>query len=674
MKPRLSATLMVLALCSERPSSASEALSTSSLRARVGTTAAESMLRSGTLEVRLQGLERLGALGTPRAMVRLLAALAPGGGVATPEERLTVVRSLSAFTKDPAVRRTLASVLGGHAAPASRTGTVPHPLDQLAQGTAALALGRSQEPDALSALGRALSAGGRTAEAAIQALAAHPPRDLSPLLQTAEPSVDLAIALERLGTERARSALRDIVARGGVPARARAALALYRLGDDEVVELARRWTRSEVPLPERNAAARILALSRPRESSGAIARLLQDDTSFEEGLALALEAPNATLVPLLERRLAAARDPVQRRIIAAIGKAGGKSAVQVLERALGQPALAAHAAEALARMPGQTARKALSRALLDPAKRHLALRASTLRGLVLSEVPEGFDRAVAELSRSSSSWERSVALAAKASRDPSVLASVVLSRNPAEVSAVLPLLPLAGEDAARTVARRLARATLDAPLDLFAVALVHPAAFAEVPTTILVALSESGSAGALLGLRALAARDDPRERTRLLELLSSTDPWTRAHVALGLGRSPEQDATGILASAYRFEADPDVRQALVRGLSLRRDDPIRDRALSLSSSLDPDETVRSLSRSARKGARLDVTAVGPQAVWVAVSDAGARPKSCEVRLSTSGLAIPAAVGPDGIVLAAGLATGPVELRVAPGWGTVNDSR
>lgn len=663
-------TILMVALCSERTSFGSETLSTSSLRARIGTTAAEAMLRSGTLAVRLQGLERLGALGTPRAMVRLLAALAPGAGVATAEERLTVVRSLSAFTTDPSVRRMLAGVLGGHAAQAGNS--VLHPLDQLAQGTSALALSRSQAPDALSALGRALSAGGRTAEAAIQALAAHPPRDLSPLLRTAEPSVELATALERVGTERARSALRDIVVRGAAPARARAALALHRLGDDEVVELARRWARSDVPAPERVAAARILALSRAPEGPEAIARLLEDDTNFEEGLALSLEAPNATLVPLLDRRLTAASDDVKRRIIAAIGKAGGKNAVQVLERTLGQPLLAVPAAEALARMPGQTARKALSRALLDPAKRRLALRASTLRGLVLSEVPDGFDRAAAELSRSGSAWERSLGLAAIASRDPRALEKLALSRNPAELSAVLPLLPLAGEDTARAVARRLSRATPDAPLDAFAIVLVHPGVFAEIPTTVLVTLYESGNAGALLALRALAARDDSHERPRVLELLSNKDPWTRSHVALGLGRSPEQDATGILVMAYRFEADPEVRRAIVRALSLRPVEPMRDRALALSNELDPDETVRALSRSARKGAHLDATAVGAQAVWVTVREARAQEKPAEARVSTTGLAIPATVGPDGIALAAGLAAGPVELRVAPGWWTVND--
>lgn len=669
MRWRASVLALVLAWCFESASFGSETLSTSSLRSRIGTTAAEGMLGSGALSERLQGLERLGALGTPRAVVRLIAALAPGGGVATPEERLTAVRSLSTFTTDPSVRRTLSGVLGGHVARPSNA--APHPLDLLAQGTAALALAKSQAPDALSALGRALSAGGRAADAAIGGLAGYPPRDLSLLLRTAEPSVELATALERLGSARARSALRDIVVKGPVPARARAALALYRLGDEEVVELARRWARSDVPAPERITAARVLSMSHASESSKVVTRLLEDDSTFDEGLAIALEAPNAALVPLLAHHLATASSSTK-LIVTAIGKAGGKSAAQLLERTLGQPPLAAFAAEALARMPGRDAQKTLSRALAVPAMRRLALRAATLRGLVLSEVPEGFDRAATELLRSSSVWDRAIALAAIGSRDPSAIADLVASRDPAALSAVLPLLPLAGEDAARVLARRLSNLSSNASLGPFAISLIRPEVFAEVPTTSLVTLAESGSAGALLAMRALAARDDARERPRVLDLLASKDPWTRAHVAVGLGRSPEPDATGILAMAYRFEANPDVRKAIVRGLSLRPDDAVRDRVLALSSSLDPDEAVRTLSRSARRGARLDATQSGTQAVWAQVTEVGAQPKGGEALVSASGLAIPASIGPDGIVLAAGLARGPVELRVAPGWGTVND--
>src|SRR5580765_2266063 len=131
------------------------------LRARVGIGAAEALAASDALSERLRGLERLGSIGTPRAVLRLVRALEPGGSAKAPEERLTAVRELAMHTDDPMVRRALSRVLGGHSVPSSTE--APSELDALSERTAALALARTATPDALASLGKALESTGRAA-------------------------------------------------------------------------------------------------------------------------------------------------------------------------------------------------------------------------------------------------------------------------------------------------------------------------------------------------------------------------------------------------------------------------------------------------------------------------------------------------------------------------------
>src|SRR5581483_2959967 len=103
-------------------------------------------------------------------------------------------------------------------------------LDDLAERTAAVALSRSGQPDALAALGKALESPGRAAAAARNALVAHPPRDLAPLLAAARlPSVSLARALDDLADQRGFDTLRNLVRIGTLDVRAAAAIALTRL-------------------------------------------------------------------------------------------------------------------------------------------------------------------------------------------------------------------------------------------------------------------------------------------------------------------------------------------------------------------------------------------------------------------------------------------------------------
>ncbi len=121
-----------------------------------------------------------------------------------------------------------------------------------------------------------------------------------------------------------------------------------------------------------------------------------------------------------------------------------------------------------------------------------------------------------------------------------------------------------------------------------------------MPTSTLAAWAESGGPLAPLAARALPARDDDVTRGRIERLLKGSDPVVRAHVALGLGKDPEKDAVSLLASAYRFEDDAQVRASIVRALAQRKEVQ-RTETLEIARALDADDGVRALARAALAG-------------------------------------------------------------------------
>jgi hypothetical protein len=146
----------------------------------------------------------------------------------------------------------------------------------------------------------------------------------------------------------------------------------------------------------------------------------------------------------------------------------------------------------------------------------------------------------------------------------------------------------------------------------------------------------------------------------------------RAHLAFGLGHSPEPGAVSLLTEAYRFEADVGVRRALVRALSTRTE-PERLATLRLARDLDPDAEARSLARSALAGHDLGprLPPVGPEVLWLSLApvhdaDLG-RVEQRPIRVEhADGLALPAVTAPDGVLLVPGLArAGEVSVQLAP---------
>jgi hypothetical protein len=643
-----------------------------SFRARFGVERAEALRGETAASERLRGLERLAAAGTERAVDRLVEAVLPGGTATTPEERLVAVRALAAFTANIDVRRALFDVLGGHAT--SSPSDAATPLDELARRTAALALARSGAADAIESLGKALGGADIAASAAENALVAYPPRALTAMLHGArEKTLALAKTLDALGDQRGFDALRALVIDGTNDVRAAAAVGLTHLGDFETVALAEHWRASHSPPELRVAAAQILALAHAKDAGDAIAELLADDATFAAGVDLALDAPSRAAVPELVKRLGHA-DVDAAKIVAALGRAGGADAAKILETALADPERAALAAHALARMSGSDAEAVLERALSRPPSRRLAARAGALRWLVQGERLDGLERSFDALARSTDVADRAAAEAGMCALDPRHISAALDSHDAEVVESVASLLLLAPDAIAVDAARRIANARAPSTATALALALAVPAAQNVVPTRTLVALIDGGGPATPLAALAFAARDEEDLRPTTLALLADGDPFIRAHTAFGLGDSAEPDATGILENAYRFELDPDVRAAVVRGLSRRRE-PTRSRTLRLAAELDPERTVREVARLALAGARLGPEVRGDAAAWLVVgsTEAGGHAARAAITLRTpSGIALPLVTDADGIAVAAGISRGPVELRVAPGHADDED--
>ncbi|HVW25327.1 MAG TPA: HEAT repeat domain-containing protein [Polyangiaceae bacterium] len=646
---------------------------TASLRTRFGIGAAETLGASDSLAERLRGLERLGAVGTPRAVQRLVRALEPGGSAKAPEERLVAVRQLSLHADDPSARRALARVLAGHFAPSTDALSA---LDDLAERTAALALSRSEQPDALTALGKALESPGRAAAAAEAALVAHPPRDLDAVLAAARlPSLSLAHALDELADQRGFDTLRDVVRLGTPDVRAAAAIALTRLGDFETVELSRQWLVPGAPAVLRVAAARILAMAHAQGAARAIGALLRDPATADAALDLALEAPNPALVPELSHLLRDGAGDRAEDVVVAIGRAGGDGAVRQLTPLLDDAALAPAAAYELARMPGDAAARAIEALLLRPSTQRLAARAATARAFLLDDAPPRLESTLDAMYRSRDAADRAVAAVGLSVLDPDRVLSFVRSADEAVVRAAASCLLLAPKETAAYVAERLLGSARGDTQTALALSLAVPGASEHATTGTLLALVDSGGAAAPLAALALGERDRPTERPRLDELLASSDPAIRAHVALGLAASKESDAAGRLEAAYRLETNATVRAAIVHALAARTE-PSRARVLALAAAFDPDPDVRASALMTTGGHATFALARGRALAWIpVVESASGRPAEATVGVEEpGGLLLPAASAPDGVVMVSGLAPGPVVLRVAPARDPGNASK
>jgi HEAT repeat protein len=574
--------------------------------------------------------------------------------------RLVAVRTLAHWVEEREARALLLLLMTSGDAAGGRGSE----LDAWVRVSAALALAASRSPEAIRALGAALRHEGPAASAALEGLVAHPPAELGPLLQArGSATVTLVHALETLGDQRAFPYLRQLVRSDRLAVRARAAIALTRLGNFETVELARYWLdRGRAPELV-HAAVWILALGQTHDAPRAVAALLGARRSFAQGLELALAFPHPALVPALEQKLRDCGEDCE-RVLTALGRAGGPVATGVLARHLAHPELGPAAAYALALCPEGTALHELERALSDPERRALAARALVVRSVALDQQPSGLADALEELLKAAHPDQRAAGAWGLGTLDSTRALGLLESPDPAVVRAAA--RALVGTERSAEAAARWEREPDPVTRAALGVALSTPAGMDRVSTITLITRIAQGDPLAPLLARAIAARDSAELRPRVSALLVSGDPLVRAHTAFGLGQSHHPGAIALLDRAYQFEANPEVRRAVVRALA-SRSEPARVRTLRLAGDLDGDPGVRNLAYLALSGAKLALWERGPGTVWVNVATSPAEPEQLSALAlvtTPSGLAVPGVTDPGGTVVMTGFGRGMVDWRVA----------
>jgi hypothetical protein len=228
------------------------------------------------------------------------------------------------------------------------------------------------------------------------------------------------------------------------------------------------------------------------------------------------------------------------------------------------------------------------------------------------------------------------------------------------------------EEARAAVLARLATENDEVTRQVLAVGLADGDAEGRVPTMALADRADAGGPDAPLAAFALARRADGEPDAKLDSLLASRDPVLRAHAARGLGASRAREAVGRLAAAYAWEADVDVRRALVDALAARAGDdayaPMRADTLALAARLDPDPVVRWTARRAREGASTARRSLVRDVVWLRVvpAEGAALPRDLTAALvRPDGLAVPFAFDDDGYALVPGVSPGEARVRLAP---------
>jgi HEAT repeat protein len=634
---------------------------------RAGIQPLQRALLGGDARERERAIERLGALGTSRALELLVRALEPSGAAQTARERLLCVRVLAAHVAEPKVRESLVRVMSGISVSVERN----EPLYALLRDTAAFALSASADPAALEALGKALRQPGRVAQAAAAAVVGHPPRDLGPLLAPLRtPTPELVWVLETLGDERGFEALRQIVRRGAPELRARAALALTRLGNFETVELARHWAKAKPQPALLVAAAEILTLAREREAIQLVNDLLEDPATRTAALELVVEKGDAKLTRRLFAVLESAEPHEISLVLERLVRSGDDAALERLAAGSLSGGNADAAAYALALAPRERATELLGHVLEagDPPRR--IVRAALLRRAALGDdyAVRGVDEALEKLLRSRDRASRAVGAFGRALSSAANARLLLRSRDALIAEAAARAAPFVG--AAREAAELLVAAPPGPLRSQLALALIDDEARAAVPTRVLLDLIAEAGPAAPIALFALGARDGEVARPTLAAQLASPDPERRAHAALGLGDSHEASALGLLESAYRFEIDPNVRHAIVIALA-RRPEAVRRRTLELAARLDPNERARNAAALARSGVRPDAFVRGVGTVWLTLRGAQGSERLAVKLQVPGGLALPVLADPDGVVALAGLPPGSIALRLARGGGEGN---
>ncbi|MFO0549875.1 MAG: HEAT repeat domain-containing protein [Polyangiaceae bacterium] len=664
----------------------------------------------------MRAVERLGALGSPEAAEALLEALEPGSPLSRdPAARLYVVRTLGPMAAKPEVRAFLLKEMMDAGARKDASG-----FASLVRDTAALALARYGDAEAVQALANAAALRGGAGESARAALVAAPPRSLDSLLfeitveepvdepkekpsELATPSASASASasasgsaakpdagppkpktkktprlltasvitlLGDLGDVRAVPALRGELDRSDRPTRAAAALALAKIGDATVAPVVRQWIEEHDPRFVL-AAAEILVVLGDSSAADGVEKALAFDSVRSQALKLAhdsalpaLAAPIAKLLPSLE-----GADKV--RAVMALGRMGDATTIAKL---VTDPALGPAAIAALGGCRASEAASLITEGLKkdDAVSLRAFVRAAMVRKVQLGSEVSGLSAAVAKLAASKAPADAEAAAFARVVTGAAI--DDVLGKDPSAATvAGAARGALARDDEARAAfAPLLAKVDPEAPTALqvaAGVALLSTAGSDQVQFDLLFRMAESGGALGPLAARALARRIDDSHEARLLALLDGSDPSVRVGVALGLAEAPPKAAVSWLARAYLREEDVLVRRAIVSSLAIRTELQ-RELPLRLASTMDPDNVIRSVATAALAGQRAPLReTLSPNLIAsfaVRQADASADPGGMlALRLVLpSGEAIPLVAAADGSLLVPGVPFGRSSLEVA----------
>lgn len=614
-------------------------------------------LDSERLEERLSAMERLGELGTAAAFARLTSHAVERRSRFVGREWLALAHALAGGSADAKVQLALAMLL--NQAPSPAQGPEEAGRLELARGTAALALAAEGDDAALLVLGRALRARGAPARAAAEALMAHPPRQLAPLIEPGPPSSELATLLGALGDQRAFHVLREWVrGEGDASVRAAAALALTRLGHLETVPLGARWIEAGQGELVEAGLDILLAAQDPRADDVLGERLAAEHVADADRRRLLDAAgPRLADAALASLDRAAPSDGWRWSLLARIGT---DAAAQRLARALREPHTAFVAAQALSRMPGEVARAGLESALAERVALPLSVRAAAARGRAFGEHTPRLDESIAALAASPAAGERAAAAwvrafaggaAARVELESGDEARVVAAASqaygfdPATLQSLAALLESSPAGRVRSAASACLGSARGREL---------------VSSSALWSLVEEAGPARPLALRALAARHDPGLAGALGSLLADPDPLLRAHVARGLGDGADGSAVGVLVARLAIEPDEGVRHAIVIALGARRGQ-LASRWLTRSARLDPSPRVRAAARLALAGVALGDPPPGRELLWLELH--AARADAAVLLEVAPGLAIPVLPDPSGVVVASALPAPEVGIRL-----------
>jgi HEAT repeat protein len=660
------------------------------LQARLGTDRVQRLLRSGSDDDVLRGIERLASIDSPDSYALLVRAASSSPGAAAdavsgcarrnPRALLRAVRALAHYVDRDAARKALREIIdaplqqldSGAAAPSD--GETPQGRAarvMLARQEAAMALAASGSTAAQEMLVDVARREGPGESSAVAALAAYPPRSpavLGGVALTTRSTVSLAAAI---GDLRTLDAVLGALKASDPSLRAAALTALGNAGDGRVLEGARAAAH-DPDARVRAAAAEALVRLGAGEAPAAVVALVADDATTLDGLRLAAQVQGEGVTSAAAARAAASADrAIREAAVEALGSQSSPAAVKALLQLGRAPGLRSSVAAALARSPSAAALAAIESMATPPQDGRVAARAYFVRRFVHGERSHALDALLKRLASSADPVDRAVGAQARIAlkelpvdaglRDPDARV-----RAAAAMGAAADLNPAVSN----LLLARLAVETDMAASSALALGLVHGDDRAAVATSRLVERSRSGAADGPLAALALARRSADVVDPDVVALLESSDPVMRAHTARGLGSSRARGAAGILGRAYEFEVDAPVRRAIVAALAARSEHLGRagEDALVTAAQVDPDRIVRETAEAALRHATPPLRGQVPEVAWVSLvpADEAALPRAVTAAVVDSdGLAWPIAFDDDGFALEPGVPAGGCQLRLAP---------